>query len=80
MFKFCSAVAELRARVARIVTFDGDRPLARAGDAVTVTLEAAVDAARGDLLAAPEEEPEVADQFAAHLLWMAEEPLIPGRS
>ncbi|WP_200477215.1 adenylyl-sulfate kinase [Azospirillum brasilense] len=73
-----------RARVARVVTFDGDRPLARAGDAVTVTLEEAVDAARGDLLAGPEEDagatPEVADQFAAHLLWMAEEPLIPGRS
>ncbi|WP_114859405.1 adenylyl-sulfate kinase [Azospirillum brasilense] len=68
------------ARVARIVAFDGDRPLAQAGDAVTVTLEEAVDAARGDLLAGPDEEPEVADQFAAHLLWMAEEPLIPGRS
>ena len=73
-----------RARVARIVTFDGDRQQARAGDAVTVTLEEAVDAARGDLLSGPpgtpEEAPEVADQFAAHLLWMAEEPLIPGRS
>ncbi|MBB3268213.1 bifunctional enzyme CysN/CysC [Azospirillum sp. OGB3] len=73
-----------RARVARVVTFDGDRPLARAGDAVTVTLEEAVDAARGDLLAGAEDDagasPEVADQFAAHLLWMAEEPLIPGRS
>ena len=69
-----------RARVARIVTFDGDRPLARAGDAVTLTLEEAVDAARGDLLSGPEKAPEVADQFAAHLLWMAEDPLIPGRS
>ncbi|KAA0677129.1 adenylyl-sulfate kinase [Azospirillum brasilense] len=69
-----------RARVARILTFDGDTPLARAGDAVTVTLEEAVDAARGDLLSNPENAPEVADQFAAHLLWMAEEPLIPGRS
>ncbi|OYD82293.1 adenylyl-sulfate kinase [Azospirillum brasilense] len=72
------------ARIARIVTFDGDRPGAQAGDAVTVTLEEAVDAARGDLLAGPAEgpaeTPEVADQFAAHLLWMAEEPLIPGRS
>ncbi|CAO3383416.1 adenylyl-sulfate kinase [Azospirillum argentinense] len=68
------------ARVARIVAFDGDMPLARAGDAVTVTLEDAVDAARGDLLSGPADGPDVADQFAAHLLWMAEEPLIPGRS
>ncbi|KAA0678297.1 adenylyl-sulfate kinase [Roseomonas genomospecies 6] len=72
------------ARIARIVTFDGDAAGARAGDAVTVTLEEAVDAGRGDLLSGPDETlggaPEVADQFAAHLLWMAEEPLIPGRS
>ena len=68
------------ARIARIVTFDGDVARARTGDAVTVTLEEAVDAGRGDLLAKPEDGPEVADQFAAHLLWMGEEPLIPGRS
>ncbi|GAA4249216.1 adenylyl-sulfate kinase [Azospirillum formosense] len=68
------------ARIARIVTFDGDVERARAGDAVTVTLEEAVDAGRGDLLSGPDGGPEVADQFAAHLLWMTEEPLIPGRS
>ncbi len=68
------------ARIARIVTFGGDMARARTGDAVTVTLEEAVDAGRGDLLAGPEDAPEVADQFAAHLLWMGEEPLIPGRS
>ena len=68
------------ARIARITTFDGDARRARAGDAVTVTLEEAGDAGRGDLLVGPDGAPEVADQFAAHLLWMAEEPLIPGRS
>ena len=72
------------ARVARLVTFDGEPERARAGDAVTVTLDDAVDAGRGDLLSGPEamsqEVPEVADQFAARLLWMAEEPLMPGRS
>ncbi|NUB13636.1 adenylyl-sulfate kinase [Azospirillum brasilense] len=68
------------ARIARIVTFDGDLERARAGDAVTVTLEEMVDAGRGDLLSGLDGAPEVADQFAAHLLWMAEEPLIPGRS
>ena len=65
--------------VARIVTYDGDLAEARAGDAVTLTLADEVDIARGDLLAAPDARPEVADQFAAHLLWMGDEPMLPGR-
>jgi bifunctional enzyme CysN/CysC len=39
-----------------------------------------VDIARGDVLARPEARPEVVDQFAAHLLWMAEDAMLPGRS
>jgi len=65
--------------VTRIVTYDGDLAEARAGDAVTLTLADEVDIARGDLLAAPDARPEVADQFAAHLLWMGDEPMLPGR-
>jgi len=34
---------------------------------------------RGDVLCAPSHRPEVSDQFAAHILWMAEEELLPGR-
>jgi bifunctional enzyme CysN/CysC len=64
----------------RIVTYDGDLAEARAGDAVTLTLKDEVDIARGDLLVPPTARPEVADQFAAHLLWMTDEPLLPGRS
>ena len=66
--------------VSRIVIFDGDRNSATAGDAVTLALAEEVDIARGDVLAPPLERPEVADQFAAHVLWMSEEPLLPGRS
>ncbi len=66
-------------RVARIVTADGDLPVAEAGQAVTLTLEDEVDVARGDMLVRPTERPEVADQFAAHLLWMDEEAMLPGR-
>ena len=66
--------------VARIVTMDGDLPQAQAGDAVTLILADEVDAARGDMLVCPTERPEVADQFAAHLLWMGEDALLPGRS
>ncbi|HTY93513.1 MAG TPA: sulfate adenylyltransferase subunit CysN, partial [Steroidobacteraceae bacterium] len=67
-------------RITRIVTADGDLPEARAGDAVTLVLDDEVDIARGDVLARPETRPEVVDQFAAHLLWMAEDPMLPGRS
>ncbi|WP_445222328.1 sulfate adenylyltransferase subunit CysN [Bradyrhizobium sp. Pa8] len=67
-------------RVKRIVTHDGDLAVAEAGDAVTVTLEEEIDVSRGDVLASPTQRPEVADQFAAHLIWMDEEPMVPGRS
>ncbi|MFY8150487.1 MAG: sulfate adenylyltransferase subunit 1, partial [Hyphomicrobiales bacterium] len=61
--------------VARIVTFDGDLAEAGPGEAVTLTLADEIDAARGDVLVPPTERPAVADQFAAHLIWMVDEPL-----
>ena len=73
------AASGLQTKVARIVTYDGDLAEARAGDAVTLTLADEVDIARGDLLSAPTARPDVADQFAAHVLWMGDEPLLPGR-
>ena len=68
-----------RSRVARIVTADGDRTQATVGDAVTLTLEDERDISRGDVIAAAGDPPQVADQFAAHLLWMDESALLPGR-
>jgi len=65
--------------VTRIVTLDGDLDEAVAGQAVTLTVAEEIDISRGDVIAAAEARPAVADQFAAHLLWMAEEPLLPGR-
>ena len=67
-------------RVKDIVTFDGTLPHAGAGDAVTLTLEDEIDISRGDLLVAPQARAEFADQFAATLVWMKDESLIPGRS
>jgi bifunctional enzyme CysN/CysC len=69
----------VRSRVARIVTADGDRKRALQGDAVTLTLEDERDVSRGDVIAAAHNPPQVADQFAAHLLWMDESALLPGR-
>ncbi len=66
--------------IARIVTLDGDRDRAVAGEAVTVVLADEVDCSRGCVIAAAEDAPQVADQFEATLVWMAEEPLLPGRS
>jgi bifunctional enzyme CysN/CysC len=67
-------------RVQRIVTADGDLECATAGEAVTLTLADELDIARGDLLSDPKNRPEVSDQFAAHIIWMSEEKLLPGRS
>ncbi|WP_342315925.1 sulfate adenylyltransferase subunit CysN [Lysobacter sp. FW306-1B-D06B] len=68
-----------RSHVARIVTADGDLDLAREGQAITLTLRDEVDISRGDVIAHAHRPPQVADQFAAHLLWMGEQPLLPGR-
>jgi bifunctional enzyme CysN/CysC len=68
------------ARVARIITADGDLERAQAGDAVTLTLTSEIDISRGDVLAAPRARPLVTDQFAAHLIWMSETNLLPSRS
>jgi bifunctional enzyme CysN/CysC len=67
-------------RIDRIVTGDGTLAQASSGDAVTITLTEEVDIARGDVLVVPTARPEVADQFAAHVIWMDQEALIPGRS
>ncbi|MBV9692554.1 MAG: adenylyl-sulfate kinase, partial [Alphaproteobacteria bacterium] len=65
--------------VARIVTYDGDLDEASAGDAVTLCLADEIDVSRGDVLAPAAARPEVSDQFSAHMLWMAEDELLPGR-
>ena len=66
-------------KVKSISTYDGDLKRAVAGQAVTLTLEDEIDISRGDVLVPPEARPEVSDQFQAHLIWMSEDELIPGR-
>ena len=53
---------------------------AAAADAVTVVLADAIDVSRGDIISSPEQPPQRADAFAAHLVWMSETPLLPGRT
>ena len=68
-----------RSQVARIVTADGDLERAVAGQAVVLALRDEIDASRGDVIASAANPPEIADQFAAHMLWLGEQPLLPGR-
>ncbi|MBC9251845.1 adenylyl-sulfate kinase [Pseudomonas alcaligenes] len=65
--------------VARIVTLGGDLPQAVTGQSVTLTLSDEIDVSRGDVIASADAPPEVADQFEATLVWMSEEPMLPGR-
>jgi bifunctional enzyme CysN/CysC len=65
--------------VERIVTFDGDLPEAVAGQSVTLTLADPVDISRGDLISQADAPAGISDQFETSLVWMHDEPLLPGR-
>ena len=65
--------------VARIVTANGDLPLAVAGQSITLTLADEIDISRGDVISSADSPAEVADQFETTLVWMSEEPMLPGR-
>ncbi len=66
--------------VKSIVTMDGDLDQAVAGQSVTITLADEIDCSRGDVLAAADSPPEVADQFETTIVWMDDEPLVVGRA
>lgn len=65
--------------VAQIVTADGELSEARSGQAVNLTLADAVDVSRGDVLCPATKPASVSDQVEAHIVWMHEEPMLPGR-
>jgi bifunctional enzyme CysN/CysC len=69
-----------QATIKEIVSFDGALDRASEGNAVTLTFTEEIDVSRGDLLVHPQERAEFADQFAAHIVWMKDEQLVPGRS
>jgi bifunctional enzyme CysN/CysC len=68
------------AKIARIVTSDGDRDAAHAGNAITLVLDREVDVSRGDVLSKAEHPLEQTDQFEATLVWMQDEPGLIGRT
>ena len=68
-----------QSRVARVL-IDGDLPYATAGQSITVTLEDEIDCSRGDVICGAEQPCEVSDQFETTIVWMADTPMLPGRS
>jgi bifunctional enzyme CysN/CysC len=65
--------------VSKVVAFDGDLDEAVAGQSVTVCFEDEIDCSRGSVIATADAPPETSDQFEATFVWMADEPLMPGR-
>ena len=65
--------------VARIVSYDGDKKEAQAGQSITITLNDELDISRGNLFSSVDNPCEVADQFSSRLLWMSDTPMIAGR-
>jgi bifunctional enzyme CysN/CysC len=66
-------------RVKSIVTYDGEQSEAFAPQSVTLTLADEIDVSRGDMLVRPDNVPQSADSFDATIVWMTEEPLVPGK-
>jgi len=68
-----------KSTISRIVIQGGDLSQAIAGQSVTLTLSDEVDCSRGDVITAAESPPQVADQFEATIVWMADEAMLAGR-
>jgi bifunctional enzyme CysN/CysC len=66
-------------RVKSIVTYDGELDEAFSPQSVTLTLADEIDVSRGDMLVRPDNVPQMADAFDATIVWMTEEPLVPGK-
>ena len=66
-------------QIKSIVTFDGELEKAIAGQAITLTLEDEIDISRGDLIVSAQDQVDSSDHFEAMLVWLGEEPLLPGK-
>ena len=72
--------SERKAKIARLVSFDGDLEKAPTGKAITMVLEPDIDATRGDFIERAGDYTKPADRFSSHLVWFDEEELIHSRS
>ena len=67
-------------RVARLIAYGGDLTHAVAGQSVTLTLADEIDVSRGDIISSADAPAGVADQFEATIVWMSDQPMLPGRT
>jgi bifunctional enzyme CysN/CysC len=65
--------------IASIVTWDGELQQASVGQSVTITLNDEIDVSRGDTIAVSTDPCAESDQFQSRILWMNDNPMIPGR-
>ena len=70
----------METRVKDFADFDGPRDSAIAGESVCLVLEDEIDISRGDLLSSIVDSALVSDHVEVHLVWLAEEAMIPQRS
>ena len=70
--------ARTTSRVASIETFDGEIEEAFTPLSVTLTLEDEIDASRGDMIVRIGNQPRVAQRMDAMVVWMGEDPMVPG--
>jgi len=68
-----------RSKVKSIVTRNGELAEAGTNQAVTLTLLDEIDVSRGDVICGVDNSVEQSDQFAAHIIWMSDKALFPGR-
>ncbi|MCA9196707.1 MAG: sulfate adenylyltransferase subunit CysN [Planctomycetales bacterium] len=69
-----------KSKVKTITTLDGDLDEAFAPMSITLTLEDEIDISRGDIVVHPGNVPRIDEKFDAMLVWMTEEPMVPGKS
>jgi bifunctional enzyme CysN/CysC len=68
-----------KSHVKSIVTYDEELELAHAEMAITLTLEDEIDVSRGDMIVHSDNLPATDDSFDATVVWMTEQPLLPGK-
>lgn len=68
-----------KSRVKSIVTYEGELEEAFTPQSVTLTLEDEIDCSRGDMIVRPGNVPKSDKDFDAAIVWMSEDPLVPGK-
>ena len=74
-----AALSGRSAKIARIYGPDGDIEQAESGASVTLVLDTEIDISRGDMITGTDDGCEVADQLAAHIIWMDADDMLPER-